>query len=400
VFAANGQRTVVPGGPAGPSLSLLSAPPGFCVHHFGNVPNARQVRIAPGGEVFVASPTSATTGGGPNGKAAILVLADDNHDGVADEPYPTFLASLPQTQGLLFANGFFYYQDGTRFRRLSYAPGQRQASGPGEQLVNVSAPNYVSLLHWPRSIDVADDGTLYFTNGSDQGEVCYATRPFVGGVLVIDGTPDGTPVMKGCRNPIGIRCQRGHGACYGVEMAMDYSEAQGGREKLFRVHAGDDQGYPCCATANRAYAGAVSMDSAGHPVGPPDCSQVTDEVVAFHIGRSPMGLDFEPGLWPAPWKKSVFVGLHGEFGTWTGAKVVAVATDPSTGAVRPASELAGGDASALSDFATGWDDGRRDQGRPDDVSMSADGRLFVTNDVTGEILWFAPVGLGPADGGP
>lgn len=390
VFASDGSKREVPGGEASPSVAWVTAPPGFCVHYFGTVPNARQVRIAPGGEAFIASPTGATTGGGPNGRAAILVLADDDQDGVADLPYSVFLDQLPQTQGLLFANDSFYYQDGTSFRRLNYHPGLRRAPGPGEPIVTVSPPSYISLLHWPRSIDLADDGTLYFTNGSDQGEICYQERPFVGGVLKVDGNPGGTPVVKGLRNPISIRCQRGKGRCYGVEMALDYSEAAGGREKLFRIHDGDDQGYPCCATADRAYGGVLALSQSGQPSRTPECSQVAEETVAFHIGRSPMGLDFEPERWPEPWRGNVLMGLHGEFGTWVGAKVVALARDPVTGAPRPASELAGGDPAALRDFASGWDDGQHAHGRPDDVSFSADGRLFVTNDVTGEILWFAP----------
>lgn len=400
VYAAGGQKTVVPGSSA-PDVSWVTVPPGFCVHWFGNVNNARQIRFAPGGEAFVASPTGSTTGGGPGGHAAILVLADDNHDGVADQPYTSFLTNLPQTQGMLFTSGKFYYQDATAFRRLDYTPGQRVSTVTGETIVNVSAPSYVSLLHWPRAIDVADDGTFYFTNGSDQGEVCYQARPFIGGVLKVDGSDGGTPVVKGLRNPIAIRCQRGHNECYGVEMGLDYAEAAGAREKVFRIHQGDDQGFPCCGTTNTPHSGVTAVGSSGAPPTTPDCSGVTAETVSLHIGRSPMGLDFEPGRWPAAWQRSLFMGFHGEFGTWIGCKVVAVAMDPVTGLPKPTSELAGGDASGISDFATGWDDGLRDHGRADDVSFSNDGRLFLTNDVTGEILWFAPVDLAipGADGG-
>ncbi|MFO0722492.1 MAG: hypothetical protein U1E65_01835 [Myxococcota bacterium] len=390
IFGPGGTKQIVPGGEAWPRVDWVTAPPGFCVHYFGTVPNARQVRVAPGGDVFVASPSASTTGGGPGGKAAVLVLADDDHDGVADQPYSVFLDQLPQTQGLLFDSGALYYQDGPSIRRLDYTPGMRQAPGPGTSIVTVSPPSYISLLHWPRSVARADDGSLYFTNGSDQGEICYQERPFVGGVLKIDGSPGGTPVVKGLRNPIAIRCQRGKGACYGVEMALDYSEAAGGREKLYRIRAGDDQGYPCCATTARAYDGVSAQSMSGQPSEPPACGQVAEEVVSFHIGRSPMSLDFEPEGWPGAWRGNVFLGLHGEFGTWVGAKVVALATDPVTGIPQRASELAGGDPSALRDFATGWDNAQRAHGRPDDVSFSADGRLFVTNDVTGEILWFAP----------
>src|SRR6185503_17019708 len=109
---------VVAGGKSGPDLLWLKLPVGFCAHWFGNVGNSRQLRFAPGGELFVASPTTGTTSGGPNGKAAIIVLPDDDKDGYADAPI-TFLTNLPSTQGLLFANnGYFYYQDKTKIMRL------------------------------------------------------------------------------------------------------------------------------------------------------------------------------------------------------------------------------------------------------------------------------------------
>src|SRR5512143_2093422 len=61
---ANG-LVVVPGGPAGaPDLSFLHLPVGFCAHFFAKVGNTRQLRFAPSGELFVASPTRATTGNG------------------------------------------------------------------------------------------------------------------------------------------------------------------------------------------------------------------------------------------------------------------------------------------------------------------------------------------------
>jgi hypothetical protein len=104
-FTANG-TTTVPGNPSPVDLSWLKLPEGFCAHYYATVGNTRQIRFAPGGELFVASPTGLTTGGGPGGKNAIVVLPDDNQDGVADAPV-TFLADIPKTQGMMFTPGFF-----------------------------------------------------------------------------------------------------------------------------------------------------------------------------------------------------------------------------------------------------------------------------------------------------
>jgi hypothetical protein len=84
----------VDGGSGAEKVAFLEVPTGFCVHYFGSVANTRQLRFAPGGELFVASPTTGTTGGGLGGLAAIVILPDDDHDGTADAPI-TFLDSLP-----------------------------------------------------------------------------------------------------------------------------------------------------------------------------------------------------------------------------------------------------------------------------------------------------------------
>jgi glucose/arabinose dehydrogenase len=93
----------------------------------------------------------------------------------------------------------------------------------------------------------------------------------------------------------------------------------------------------------------------------------------------------------------VFVTLHGDAGTWAGARVVAIALDPMTGLPLPASDLPGVTASpdTLLEFATGWDDGRQQHGRPAPLAFAPDGRLFLGDDQQGTIVWIAPLGLAP-----
>ena len=378
---ANG-IVVVPGGAAGvPDLGFLNLPVGFCAHFFATLGNARQLRFAPGGELFVASPTTGTTGGGPGGKAAIVVLPDDDHDGMADTA-ETFLSGLPSTQGMMFANGYFYYQNATKIMRLPYAPGDRVASGSSEQVADITL--YVSALHWPKALDVADDGTIYVSNGGDQTEVCNPAHPFHGGILKLDGAPGGTPVAKGFRNPISLRCSRGHNLCFAIELARDFTATQGGREKVVPIRQDDDWGFPCCATKDLPYPDIVPV---------PNCSTVTSESNSFVIGETPFDLDFESGRWPAPWSNRVYVPLHGEAGTWKGARLVGIALDPVTGELLPSSDINGGSSGALADFVTGWDDGTQRHGRPAAVAFAPDGRLFLGNDTTGDIIWIAPLDL-------
>lgn len=190
----------------------------------------------------------------------------------------------------------------------------------------------------------------------------------------------GTPVAQGFRNPIAVRCQHGHDLCFSTELALDGSGEGGGREKLVPIHPGDDWGFPCCATANTPYDGIT---------GTPNCASVPTEPVSFVIGDTPFGLDFETGVWPAPYTNNILVTLHGAVGSWIGARVIAIPTQ-SNGMPVTSSDLG---STTFSDIAKGWDDGLLDHGRPAAIAFSADGRAFIANDVDGDIFWIAPVGL-------
>jgi glucose/arabinose dehydrogenase len=376
-----GAPAVVSGG-TGPDLRWLKVPDGFCVHYFANVPETRLVRFAPNGDLFVASPSAPCAGGAGGGYGSIVVLPDDNHDGVADTTLH-YKDGLGSTQGLLFLGGYLYYQDGTKVMRTPYVSGNRKAPSSAQTLIDVTV--YDSMLHWPKAIGADDQGNIFVTNGGDQGDSCdpaasEPNRPFHGGILRIDGSPGGALVAKGLRNPIGLRCKKGTGTCFGLELARDFAPDQGSREKLFPVKQGDDWGYPCCATRDAPYTDILPA---------PNCSGVAAENTSFIIDHTPFDLDFEPGQWPGSWKARTMVVLHGYVGTWIGARIIGIASDPKTGWPVPSSE-ANPDGS-FTDFATGWDDGTRAHGRPATVTFAPDGRLFVGNDINGDILWIAPV---------
>jgi glucose/arabinose dehydrogenase len=388
VFTPSGPQIIPGGDSSAPSLGWLTLPPGFCAHYYGTVPMARQLRFAPDGRLFVASPCCGTTGGANNGISSIVILPDADQNGQADDNI-SYLTSLPVTQGLLFTGGYLYFQDGVTIKRVAFANGDVAPSSSVETVTTITAPQ--SAAHWPKNLDIAQDGTIYVTNGGDQGDQCLSTRPVRGAIFKIEADGGNTEVAQGFRNPIALRCDPVHDQCYALELALDYSATEKGREKLLPVHQGDDWGYPCCATQNVPYTNATYSDTGQIP----DCSGVARETVGFTIGETPFGLDFESGKWPAPWTNHVFVAMHGVFGSWLDARILAVARDPSTGLALPADDLDGGESSNMQDFALGWDDGHQDHGRPGAVTFAPDGRLFVGDDQQGAIIWIAPVDLMP-----
>ena len=390
IWTSNGYG-IMPGAPNNvPDITWLQAPPGFCVHYFTTVHAARQVRVAPGGDVFVASPSRGTPGGGGGGLGAIVVLPDDNKDGFADSTL-TFQGALDAVQGLLFANSTFYFQNDQTFQKVPFAPGDRMPSSAPVNFTTV--PVMPESDHWSKVIDIAQDGAIYVTNGSGQSEVCLSTRPVKGAVFRVEADSSETEMIKGFRNPIAMRCEKNHNVCLVVELELDGSGISGGREKIVPLHQGDDWGFPCCATKDTPYTGVTYQDTGQTP----DCSAIPVESTSFVIGHTPFGIAYEPGagLWPAPWGARAFVTLHGEVGSWTGARVVGIALDPNTGLPLPSSELpdSGADPNAMLTFASGWDDGSRTHGRPAAVDFGADGRLWLADDWNGVVAWIAPVNL-------
>jgi glucose/arabinose dehydrogenase len=390
VWTTQGPR-VVPGGDSGaPDLGWLELPVGFCAHFFATVKTVRQLKFAPDGDLFAASPTRATTGGANNGGAGVVVLPDDDHDGSADARI-TFLGNLGAVQGLMFANGYLYYQDDAIVRRVAFRKGDRQPSAASERVADMTAwPQ--DPTHWPKVFDIAKDGTIYVSNGGSQGDACESTGAVRGAIFKLNADGSTSVVAKGFRNPIAMRCESNHDVCLAAELALDYSWTVG-REKIVPVRQGDDWGYPCCATRNTPYAGTAYTDT--HQA--PDCSGVSAETASFVIGHTPFGIDFETGRWPPPWTGRALVTLHGDYGTWAGARIVAIALDPQTGLPLPSSDLSGADTDPANmlQLASGWDNGNHDHGRPAAVTFAPDGRLFLGDDWNGAVIWIAPIGLLP-----
>ncbi len=153
---------------------------------------------------------------------------------------------------------------------------------------------------------------------------------------------------------------------------------RGAREKLVVVRAATSYGYPCCHT--QSVPGSASDPRF-------NCAMVQREEAFFNIGETPFGLDWERGLWPAPYTNALFVGLHGSAyrapGAGAGSRVTFIATDPTSHAPMGESQT----------FVDGWGPTGLQLRRAADVAFARDGRLFVSDDVGNRVYWIAPTNL-------
>lgn len=376
--------------PMGPDAEVrgVTLPDGFCVRRYGRLQHPRVMGFSPSGDLFITSPGTTGPGGTGPGIDAIAVLPDDNRDGVADSvtPYarlPQLLATgetvNPTTQtvhGLLFHNGFLYYTFQNSVNRVAYRMGDR-AIPAGAAIQNVA--NLTGAERWTHTLAAGADGSLYVSMGIYGSFQCPYPSPERGAILRIRSAPtdtmpplNGEIIARGFRNPMYIRCQAW--GCYAAELTDDGWTAPG-REKIVRFEAGQDYGYPCCYDRNLpspANGGRVS------------CASTTASLLGFPVGYTPFGHDFEKGNWPAPYANGMFVGLHGQVGSWTATGINWAPANPTTHAFMSES---------AQQFMGGWGRGTPNEGRVADLAFAPDGRLFFTDDQQGHVYWIAPRSL-------
>jgi glucose/arabinose dehydrogenase len=372
----------LPGGPmwCNRGTDVMGATPaaGFCLKVFSHVPEARAITFAPNGDLFVAAPSESAPGGANGGPGAIILLSDDDHDGVAE--VHSFLTKLDasgtkptEVHGLALGGGYLYFTTKATVWRTPYTDGQRQAMGDPE---NLGLPaTYGTGGRWTHGLARSVGGTIYTSRGA-YGMCGTPTVP--GGDISTIGTAGALDlVATGFRNPMYLRCHRTDEVCAAMELGEDL--LAGATEKMLILHPGTDYGFPCCMTKGKPILGA-SMAQAM------TCDQATKEDATFPLSNTPFGFDWEPGKWPAPYTNGVFVALHGSAYSsppWNGTGIVYAPTDPQTHV--PVQDW--------QTFQGGFGPGGSILDRPSDIAFSADGRMFISDDASGNVYWMAPATL-------
>lgn len=350
----------------------VTVPRGFCVRRYARVRHPRVLAFAPNGDLFVASSGMLGPGGTGPGLGAIVVLPDDNRDGVGDAPQ-FFLEGVTSVHGLLFDGSSLLYTLQEGVYRAPYAAGDRRATT--SRAAHPRLADLSDSIRWTHTLARGADGAYYVTMGTGDSAQCPPPNRRAGAVLRFgEGVaPTGATVIDGLRNPMFMRC-KDWGACYAAELTHDGWGTYGGVEKLVQLRQGDDHGFPCCIARDITWPGT--------PRGF-DCGRVAPSVQTYPLHDTPFGFDWAPTSWPAPYGGAFFVGLHGEVGSWRNTGVQWAPVDPATH--RPAA--------ATVFFVSGWGRGAAVEGRVADLVFAPDGRMFFSDDQDGAIYWVAPLTL-------
>jgi glucose/arabinose dehydrogenase len=357
---------------AAPALGL-TVPPGFVIERIATVENARELAVAPNGDLFVA--TSGNT---------VSLIADAQGNAA---PAKTFVTLTDHPVAGITLDGDRLYL-GAQFGvyELPYHEGDRAPSAQPRMIAAVRTSG-TARDHVTTSVAVAK-GRLYASVGSS----CDNCDPDLDATraTIQQMDPDGkgmTAKARHIRNAIALATNPQTGTLWAGVAGQD-ALAHGHPYEIFdavTLHAGvADYGWPYCYENHQA-------------VGDHNCFNAVVPRVVMPAYETPIGAAFYPlhpdgaHAFPEPYRGGAFVTLHGSWHTpLVPPRVVFI---PMNGD-DPRTPVNWNDPTTQwKDFVGGWQlaDSRR-IARPTGVAVGPDGSLFVSDDLDGGIYRIRPEG--------
>lgn len=357
----------------GADRSGLTVPKGFSAEKIATVSGARELAVAPNGDLLV----------GTSGSTVAIVPDAQGKPGAAH----TFATFDDHPVAGVFVDGDTLYAGGQfGVYRLPYRAGDREARAKPQKIASVRTSGR-SRDHVTTTV-VATKGKVYASVGSS----CNACDPELDPTraTVQEMNPDGSGLHARAvdiRNAIALAVQPGSGDVWAGVAGRDDLE-HGHPYEIFddvSAHAGTpDYGWLKCYDDRK-------------PIGNASCASVTLPKAVFPAYDTPIGAAFYPAdgkgahAFPAAYRGGAFVALHGSWHTPPVPPRVAFVAfrggDPAKGIdwSNPDTQW--------SDFVSGCQtaDGSR-ACRPTGVAVGTDGSLFVSEDDGGNIYRIRPSG--------
>jgi len=346
----------------------ITVPAGFTAQRIATVPGARELAVAPNGDLFVG--TSGNT---------IVVVPDAQRTAGAPQTFATFddrpVAGVALSADALYAGG----RSGVY--RMPYRTGDRAAREKPQKIASVRTGGGGG--HSTTTVALSK-GMLYASVGSSCN-ACDETDSTRATVQAM--APDGSNMHARAvdiRNAIALAVQPETGGVWAGVAGRDDLE-HGHPYEIFddvTAHAGTpDYGWLKCYDDRK-------------PIGNASCANVVVPRAVFPAYDTPIGAAFYPldahgaHAFPAKYRGGAFVALHG---SWHMPPVPPrVAFLPFSGA-NPAEPVDWSNPEAQwSEFVSGCQIGLSRACRPTGIAVGTDGSVFVSEDQEGAIYRIRP----------
>lgn len=339
----------------------LTVAEGFSVGIFArDLGGVRDLVFSPNGQLIASVPS----------EGKVIVLADDNHDGIADGAQ-TLVAGLDRPHGIAFFNNKLYIAEETKVSRYIWS--EKLAAGAMITVVRLEKKLFdlpKGGNHFTRSIAFGADGVMYVSLGSTCN-VCYEKHEFLAAVIVSDAEGKKPELFaKGLRNAPFLAVNPDTNQLWGTEMGRDFLGDTLPPDEVNLITEGGDYGWPVCY-GDKVHDGQFDKNQY---IRDPCLDTIAPEYkIPAH--SAPLGLVFiDSPQFPPEWQGNLLVAYHGSWNSSVpvGYKVVRF--------------RANGNEVDEIDFLTGFLQGGSAAARPVDLVFDEDGNLYISDDKAGYIF--------------
>ncbi|MEE9253574.1 MAG: PQQ-dependent sugar dehydrogenase [Pseudomonadales bacterium] len=334
-------------------LDKLSVPSGFQIEVLSDqVPNARQMAIGAQGTLFV----------GTRREGKVYALPDRNRDGTPDE-VKIIARGLTMPSGIAFREGDLYI--GARDTIYRFSNIESRLDEPGKpEIVKDDLPD--KSHHGWKHVAFGPDGRLYIPVGAPCN-ICDPEAPFAS-ILSYDLEGGKTTTFAwGIRNSVGFDWHPTTGELWFTDNGRDMLGDDVPADELNRApRSGLHFGYPY------VHAGDIPDPEFGKGHVPEDYAA---PALAIQAHSAALGMKFYVGdQFPERYRGAIFIAEHG---SWNRSKKVGYRVSVAF--------LEGNRVVRHEPFVTGWLEGEKNWGRPNDVLVTPDGSLLISDDQGGVI---------------